>query len=232
MRIKIVVVEPRYQINLGYIARTCKNFGVGPLVLVNPKCKVDGKNAMKYAKHGGDVLAEARIAGTLRQAVSGTFSVATTGNWRKGRSSLYNIYALSNMAGMLKVNGIDSISLVLGREASGLTSDEMALCSTCMYIPLKGEYGVMNISHALAVMLYELTREEGRRMARNPYAAQDEIKNAVSLFRKQVDSRDEIRDKEKVSTTMAHLLERAHPTKGELSTLAIALSSNKRKRHK
>ncbi len=36
MRMEVAVMEPLYQINLGYIARTMKNFGLSKLYLINP----------------------------------------------------------------------------------------------------------------------------------------------------------------------------------------------------
>ncbi len=232
MEIRVVVVELIYQINLGYISRTCANFGVRELTLVNPRCKVDGKNAMKYAKHGLDVLKRARICRTVEEAVKGTFSIATTGNWRKGKPSLYNIYSIDSMASMLRSNSIGKVSVVLGRESTGLTTEEIAKCSTCAYIPVKGEYGILNISHALAILLYELTRRESRRMAKNPYASSAEMGNTLRLFQSMLESRKDIRDKAKIAMVMSRILERAHPTKGELATLAVALSLNKRKEKK
>ncbi len=230
MDIRVVVAGPMYQINLGYISRVCANFGVRELVLVSPRCKPGGKNAMMYAKHGMAVLRGARVCGTIGEAVKGTFSIATTGNWRKGKPSLYNIYSADAMASMLGSNSIGRVSVVLGRESTGLTSGEIAECSTCAYIPVKGEYGIMNISHALAILLYELTKGESRRMSKNPYASQAEIGNTMRLFRSMVGSRGDIRDKRKVSMVMSRILERAHPTKGELATLAVALSPNRKRK--
>lgn len=47
MKLKLIVVEPKYQINLGYIARAAKNFGVKRLFLVAPRASLDGKTLIR-----------------------------------------------------------------------------------------------------------------------------------------------------------------------------------------
>ena len=61
MALKVAVMEPKYQQNLGYIARVCRNFGVDTLVLINPRCDHKGKEAIKYSKHAADILKGARV---------------------------------------------------------------------------------------------------------------------------------------------------------------------------
>jgi TrmH family RNA methyltransferase len=230
MDITVVVVEPHYQINLGYIARIAKNFSAGSLVLVNPKCRYNGKNARKYAKHGVDLLDSARVCGSNREAVGSSFSLGTTGLWRKGKSSLYNIYSLEEMSAMLKANRIESFSIVLGRESTGLTKEELRECSSIIYIPIEGGYKILNISHALAILMYEL--EKSSTVQRKPvhiYANDAELSNTIMLFDAMISRRSDIRSKRTVSMAMEHILMRAHPTKKELSALSVALAKKRMK---
>ncbi len=44
--------------------------------------------------------------------------------------------------------------LILGRDTTGLTNDEIAKCDDLIKIPTSREYPAMNISHSLAVLLY------------------------------------------------------------------------------
>lgn len=228
MEINVVVVEPRYQVNLGYIARISQNFSVSSLTLVNPKCRYLGKNAIKYSKHGLPMLRKARLCRSLRAAVKGTFAIATTGIWRKGRNSLGGVFAVDDMAAIVRKNGIRRISVVLGREATGLTIEELKECSTIAYIPIGGGYPILNISHALAILLYELSGM--RQRPAHIYADGSDIQNSVRLFRGMIARRRDIRSKGTVAMAMAHVLERSHPTKTELSALAVAFSANKKEK--
>ena len=71
MEVKVILVEPKYQINLGYIARTAMNFGVRRLFLVNPRTDPKGKTALMYAKHARSLLENARTYKSLDDATEG-----------------------------------------------------------------------------------------------------------------------------------------------------------------
>ena len=230
MEITVVVVEPRYQVNLGYIARVSQNFSVKSLALVNPRCRHLGRNAVKYSKHGLPMLKKARICRSLGSAVKGTFAIGTTGIWRKGKNSLDGVFAIDDMAAIVRKNGIQRISVVLGRESTGLTIEELKECSSIAYVPIQGGYPVLNISHALAILLYELSGY--RQRPAHVYAGSSEIANSVRLFRGMISRRRDIRSKRTVAMAMAHVLERSHPTRTELSALAVAFSANKKEKKK
>ncbi len=227
--INVVVIEPAYQINLGYIARISKNFGVKSIALVNPKCKTGGKNAIKYSKHGIDLLKKARVCSSLHGAVAGTFALGSTGIWRKTGGAQYNIYRLDRVASILERNGIKRISVVLGRESTGLSPEELSECDANLFVPADGTYPILNISHALAVILYELTRKKGRKTAFHVYANESEILNTMKLFKMMIKKRGLIRNEKAVTGAFNHVLRRANPTKRELNAIAAALSGNRQK---
>ena len=54
--IKIILVEPSGEINLGSVARLCKNFGIQELRLVNPRCDVKSVETRKMALKGIDLI--------------------------------------------------------------------------------------------------------------------------------------------------------------------------------
>ncbi|MCL4381546.1 RNA methyltransferase [Candidatus Marsarchaeota archaeon] len=220
--IDIVVVEPIYQINIGYIARIGKNFGVDSIKLVNPKCKYNGKNAIKYSKHGVDLLNRARVYKTFDSAIKDSFAIGTTSIPHKANTSLYNIYTLEESAKLVKDNKIKNISIVLGRESTGLTKEEIGKCPANTFIKSNSNYNVLNISHALAIILYEFTKED---YSENKHlASSDEIKGITKLFKKMLVEKKNIRDKKKVSDAFEHILKRANATKKEVNALAIAIN--------
>ena len=59
--IKVIVVSPKYQINLGYIARVCKNFGVKELSIVKPRAKLNGNKSIMFAKHASRLQTKIRL---------------------------------------------------------------------------------------------------------------------------------------------------------------------------
>ena len=98
MKFKIIIVQPRYQINLGYIARVSKNFGIRRLFLVKPRTRI-GQRAIMFSKHARDLLENAKIYPDLQSAISDCdVVVGTTGIWRKAKVSFKRIYLIEEMA--------------------------------------------------------------------------------------------------------------------------------------
>jgi tRNA/rRNA methyltransferase len=224
-RIRIVAVEPRYQQNLGYIARTMKNFGLRELVLVNPRCKYLGSQAIKYSKHAREVLEGAKVAKSLKSASRGLV-IGTTGVWRKADSSFYNIFNLCELRERPLWKRSKEITLVLGRDGTGLNKAEIRDCDALVFIGTAEAYPVMNISHALAIMLYEFTMPELK--ARYDFddlrADSDYQRRLIMLFDLMVGKNKSIRDKKAVSGAFRRILKRSTPTKSEINALAAALS--------
>ncbi|MDE1857232.1 MAG: RNA methyltransferase [Candidatus Micrarchaeota archaeon] len=230
--IRVIVVEPKYQVNLGHMARVLKNFGVRRMELVNPRCRWDGKEAIKYSKHARELLERARIWKSLKSAVGDSFVVGTTGIWAKSFSSFYNVYTPEQLVRLVKRNRIRDVSLVIGRDDIGMKTDEIAECDALLFVDADKGYPILNISHALTVALYFLTKgTEGRDYPEisAKYPGRKETGRAMRLMRLFVDSNSRIRDKGKVYAALSHVLKRANPTKDELQTIAVAIAPNKRR---
>ena len=51
--------------------------------------------------------------------------------------------------------------MLFGREGTGLTQEEIAKCDLLVSIPADKRYPILNLSHALAIILYRLSRTRG-----------------------------------------------------------------------
>lgn len=51
-------------------------------------------------------------------------------------------------------------SLVIGSERFGISDDLLERCHSAVYVPMHGINGSMNVSHALAICLYEWHRQQ------------------------------------------------------------------------
>jgi tRNA/rRNA methyltransferase len=162
--ITIVLVEPQNPGNVGMVCRAMKNMGLSGLRLVNP-CRTDHPEALKFAVAARDLLEGAVIFPTLKEALSDCpFSVATTRRHGKYRQE---IFIPSEIAGKIgAVKGAGRVALVFGREDSGLTTDEVALCRWQATIPTAGDFGSLNLAQAVLVFAYELFRDEGETIPR------------------------------------------------------------------
>lgn len=157
--IAIVLVEPQNPGNVGMVCRAMKNMGLTELRLVNP-CRIDHPDAAKFAVSAKDVLERAGIFPSLAAALADVpLSVATTRRHGKYRRE---IFTPDQVAARLRADGgINRAALVFGREDSGLTTDEVALCRWQATIPTAEEYGSLNLAQAVLIFAYELFRGNG-----------------------------------------------------------------------
>ena len=218
--------------NIGYIARIAKNFNISNIALVNPRCKVLGKNALKYSKHGSDLLYRAKVFSSLDKAIGERFAIGTTAVWHKTDKSFYNIYTLDRAANMLQNNKIRDFCVVIGRESTGLSKEELQRCNMSVMIQTPGDYGTLNISHALSIILYELTKWTVDAPTERLYAGSKEIGALEILFGRTVRRHKNIRDRIGVERAFRNILIRANPTRKEINAIAIALSDGNTKKIK
>jgi tRNA/rRNA methyltransferase len=156
LQIRVVLVEPLYEGNVGSTARAMKNFGFSELALVNP-CKLEGQ-ARAFAMHAREIMENASVHSTIQDAVrDSNLIIAATGN--PGMKVEEHIrapaYTPVDIKTMLEGKQ-GTVSLLFGREDKGLTNDELKVCDIIMSIPTGQDYPSMNLSHSVAVVLYEL----------------------------------------------------------------------------
>jgi tRNA/rRNA methyltransferase len=157
--IYVVFVEPESPGNIGFLARTMKNFGIGRLILINP-CPLENE-AYYQSMHARDVLKHRETYGSLQGFLEEEgidFAVGTTDT----AGGSYNVPRIAvtpeNLSHSMNVKG--KIALIFGREGDGLTNQELDLCDVVVTIPTHESYPVLNISHAAAIIFYELYKRE------------------------------------------------------------------------
>jgi tRNA/rRNA methyltransferase len=139
MNLRIILVEPLYEGNVGSVARAMKNFGFHDLVMVNP-CKIeDFGSAM--ASHARDVLQMARTYAGLPEALQGCNLVVGTTGKRLDEAQHHlrlhlRVPCFTPAELAKKLTGKEgTVALLLGREDCGLNSQELALCDMLVSIP-------------------------------------------------------------------------------------------------
>ncbi|MFA5077597.1 MAG: TrmJ/YjtD family RNA methyltransferase [Candidatus Micrarchaeia archaeon] len=180
MELRIVLVEPEYAFNVGSVCRAMKNFGQSELFLVNPKCQL-GTDAYKGAKHSKDVLESAKTVRTLKDAVAGCGLIAgTTGIKLRNKGTIRSVIGLRDFLGRLHRCKSKKIALVFGREGIGLNERELNECDLLTHIECSPAYPVLNLSHAVAIILYSISRFSGSQ-AELP-ARKSELRALLEIF--------------------------------------------------
>lgn len=150
----IILVEPQSPGNVGMVCRAMKNMGLNQLRLVNP-CSITHPEALKFAVSAKDVLEGAEIYPTLAAALADTpLSVATTRRHGKYRQEICTPREIVDR--ISGDGGANRAALVFGREDSGLTTEEVALCRWQATISTSDEYGSLNLAQAVLIFCYEL----------------------------------------------------------------------------
>jgi len=152
--ITVVLMEPEHPGNIGAIARVMANFGFENLVLVNPKCDPFSDEAFHRSKHAKEILKNAKIVKKLPKYDTIVATTAQIGNDYNISRSPITPSQLSEI-----INNKQNIGIVFGRESSGLSNEEIQLCDFVVTIPSVPKYPVLNISHSVAVVLYELSKK-------------------------------------------------------------------------
>jgi len=159
-RLAVILVEPQQPGNVGMVCRAMANFGVSDLRLVNP-CQFLHPEARKFAVAANHLLGAARVFSDLPAALADLqLSIATTRRSGRLRGRLLDSTDLPGLVDALPAGA--RVGLVFGREDAGLTSSEIALCSLAATVATAHEVGSLNLSQAVLLVLYELSRKQPR----------------------------------------------------------------------
>jgi tRNA/rRNA methyltransferase len=152
MDVEVVLVNPIYEGNVGAVARVMKNFGYSKLTLIGP-C-VLGSFARAMASHAQDVLDSAQIATIEGVLHTSNLVIGTTGIVGS-KANLRAPYPLARLG--VKFSGMQgTASILFGAEDQGLPNAVLQECDMIVNIQTSPQYPVMNISHAAAIVLYNI----------------------------------------------------------------------------
>jgi tRNA/rRNA methyltransferase len=236
MDVRVILVEPKLAENIGAVARVMKNFGFSELYLVRPSALTE--KMFWVASHAGDVLRASTVVSSLDDAIAGSkLVVGTTAKTgisanRHLRKPLFSPRELIAKV----VDGEGVLSLLFGPEDRGLLNEELVHCDLLVSIPTSAAYPVLNLSHAVAIVLYELydaqqAFEPGSSVEQQPALAavadKEQLFEHISTFLEEIEYRAHKR--ERTMLMLRRLLGRAVLTAREVRTLRGILRSAERK---
>lgn len=156
-RLSVVLVGVRNPLNIGAAARAMSNFGFANLRLVNPY-PVAFREA-KSAVGASALLERAEEYKGLADAIADCSLVVgtTAARNRKLDHELRHLHIGAHSIREKLHSG--NVALLFGSEKRGLSNQDLAYCHWLMRIPTREAHPSMNLGQAVAVCLYELTRE-------------------------------------------------------------------------
>lgn len=152
--IEIVLVAPSHGGNIGGVARAMKNMGLARLSLVTPAA-YDTAEAIARAAGADDVLSAAVVFDSLEAAVEA--SALVIGTSARPRRIAWPVLTAAEAASRLIAESVQHrVTLVFGRERTGLTNDELDRCHALVTIPTAPDFSSLNLAAAVQIMAYEI----------------------------------------------------------------------------
>ncbi|MBO0888408.1 TrmJ/YjtD family RNA methyltransferase [Candidatus Bathyarchaeota archaeon] len=156
----VILVEPAFEESIGFVARVMKNFDLNTLHLVNPAITLGSQGRMRGA-HAQEILDNMKIQSSLSDAIRDLdFAVGTSAQKAHSSSNLIRKPMSPKELASVVSSHTGKIGIVLGREGTGLNNHELSLCDAVVTIPTAEAYPTLNISHAAAIIFYELFQSE------------------------------------------------------------------------
>ncbi len=153
--VRIVLVETTHAGNVGGAARAMKNMGFDEMYLVNP-CKFRTQDGYARASGANDLMDDAVICEILADALKGCTLVFGTS--ARARAMQWEDCSLRDAVNSLDdIAEHEKIAFVFGRERSGLTNEELALCHRRVHIPSNPDFSSLNLAAAVQLVTYELS---------------------------------------------------------------------------
>ena len=151
----IILVRPQLGQNIGKAARAMLNFGLTELRLVTPRDGWPNPDAGPAASGADLVLEQAQVFDTVEDAIADCALVFASTVRR--RDLVKPAVGPEEMVrDMLACGGRSAI--LFGPERSGLESDDVALATRIVTVPINPDFGSLNLAQAVILLAYEWSR--------------------------------------------------------------------------
>ncbi len=216
--------------NIGAVARVMKNMCLSELYLVKPRV-FPSEEAIARSSGAVELLENAVVCETLQEAIGDcSLVVGTSARQREVNWPVYNPRECAGL--MVKASENSSVALLLGRESSGLSNEELNLCQYLVHIPSNPEYSSLNVGMAAQVLAYEIlmaAQPENKKPseAESPHLTSRQMSNFHEHLQQtllDIGFIDERRS-EKLMLRLKRLFFRSNPDEDEINILRGILSA-------
>ena len=234
-KVRIVLVDTSHPGNIGASARAMKNMGLSQLYLVQPQ-RFPHAEATARASGADDLLAAAQVCDSLPEALTGcALVVGASARLRHLKLPLRD--PRESARECLREASHTEVAVVFGREHSGLSNEELALCHHLMHIPCDPAFSSLNVAAAVQVMCYELRMAAGEALpvsdeTEEPPATADEMARFYAHLRETLVAIGFLdpANPRVMMRRLRRLFNRARPDRVEMNILRGILSTAQRPR--
>jgi len=133
--------------NLGAILRVADASGSKGIILLDSELNLKNKKISKISRSASQNIPVKHFS--LQE-------------FKTIRSQFNHVVALEitqKSSDLFESEIINCDAIILGHESTGIRNETLALCDNAVHLPMFGVNGSMNISHAIAIFLYEWRRQ-------------------------------------------------------------------------
>ena len=157
MEIVIVLCRAETSLNVGAVCRVMANTDLSVLRIVGDRNTYNETEVLTLALHARYIWDKAQffpptIEG-LKEATSDCNCVFATTR-RVGVKRKHQGFSVDEAVRFSKKEGFNKIAIVFGNERTGLTDEEVAVCSHSINIKSSENYPSYNLSHAVLIIAY------------------------------------------------------------------------------
>jgi tRNA/rRNA methyltransferase len=180
-RLRFVLVETSRPGNIGAAARAMKTMGFHQLVLVNPRFAgaIEHEEAIAFASGAQDILAAARIVGSVEEALAECNFVAAVS--ARLREFSPPVAAPRELAAQLAADSGLNAALLFGNERFGLPNEIVQKCNVLINIPANPDYSSLNLAQAVQILAYEHRLAAGSEPAASPVGFRGDVASAAQI---------------------------------------------------
>jgi tRNA/rRNA methyltransferase len=235
----IVLVEPQLGENIGMAARAMLNCGLMELRLVKPRDGWPSDEATAAAAGADKVIEGAEVFDTTTEAVADLERVFATTS--RTRDMTQRIVTPSEAASEIREfaasggPGDNKAGVLFGREAKGLTNDDLALSDAVVMATVNPDFSSLNLAQAVFCVGYEWlmagvkSDSAGLTMPKETRPADKaELQMLFEHLEQELDASGFLHVKEKrpvMVRNIRNMLQRAHLTEQEVRTLRGIITS-------
>lgn len=151
----IVLVRPQLGQNIGKAARAMLNFGLTEMRLVAPRDGWPNPEAGPAASGADLVLKDALVFDRTEDAIADCSTVFASTVRR--RDLVMPVVGPSQMADEIsRANG--RCAILFGPERSGLETEDVALATAIVTVPINPEFASLNLAQAVILLAYEWSK--------------------------------------------------------------------------
>ncbi|MDX9870772.1 MAG: TrmH family RNA methyltransferase [Candidatus Cloacimonadales bacterium] len=170
----IILVEPVYKGNIGAVSRIMHNFSFYNLRIVG---KMPEKEDKILAMHSEMIMNNSETFPDLKSSLH-DIDRAIAVTRRFGRKKKID-FTPTETAKYVHDSPDLKVALVFGRETFGLTDEEVEQCQLRTYINANEDFSSLNLSQAVAIMLYEIYSYQRKQNELEEHVNQQEIDDTI-----------------------------------------------------